>query len=160
MQTRCVDRPDRSNPRPFTTTKVAKLLCELVRRGTTRAEFEKEYERVCPDAPKRRGTAAEEALAVAAEALEQNNVMIDADAQALQRFLAFFSLIAVAFRYVGRYVGAPGKVISIGVIAAEAAAKERLAVITIQKAANDSALAIVRRAAANAPEFAVRVGAR
>ena len=71
-----------------------------------------------------------------------------------------FIFISVSFRYVGRYLGVPGKVISIGVIALDRLAQGRLSELIVSKAANDAALAVVRRAAANEAQFALRAGAR
>lgn len=160
MTLRCVDRPNRSFPRSFTLTKLAKILCSLTRAGQSKAIFEEEYLRVCPDAPRREGKERAAALEVALAALEQNQEMLNLDAAALERFLVFFSLVGVVFRAVGRFVGAPGKLITVGVVAAEAAAKDRLKQIAVQAAANDRAMLIVRRAAANEAEFLLRSGLR
>jgi len=160
MTLRCVDRPNRSFPRAFTLTKLAKILCQLTRSGQSKAIFEEEYLRVCPDAPRREGRERGAALEVALAALESNQEMLNLDAAALERFLVFFSIVAAAFRMVGRYLGAPAKLVTVGVIAAEAAAKDRLKSIAVQVAANDRAMLIVRRAAANEAEFLLRAGLR
>ncbi len=160
MPERCVQRPNRTANRPFNAHKLAKLLCSWVREGNSRAAFEVEYEKVCPDAPRQRGSAAAEALAVAQVALEQTDALFDADLQALQRFLNVFLLVGILNRLVLRFLGVPGKLLSVTVIIAERVAIERVKQLTVQKAANDAALEIVRRAAANEARFLQRVGGR
>jgi hypothetical protein len=163
MTLRCVERPNRSQPRPFTVEKLARLLCALSKAQGEQVKeaFDAKFKEVCPPEEQRRPKAAEEsALEVAAQALEANNAFLSADAMALQRFLSFFVAVSIAFRYVGRWVGVPGKLASIGVVAVEKLAEERLASVLVQKAANDAALEIVRRAAANEARFLIRAGAR
>jgi hypothetical protein len=160
MPERCVQRPNRAEARPFTSTKLAKLLCRWVREGNSRAAFELEFEKVCPDEGQRRGNAAAEALAVAQVALEQTDSLFDADLLALTRFLNVFILVGILNRLVLRFLGAPGKLLSVAVILAERAAVQRVKDVTVQKAANDAALEIVRRVAANEARFLQRVGSR
>lgn len=159
----CRERPNRSAPRPFTVRKLAKLLCELERRqgAGVKELFDVEFREVCPPEEQRRTEeAAESALEVAAQALAANNAFLDADAMALERFLSFFVAVSIAFRFVGRWVGVPGKLASLGIFAIEKLAQDRLASVIVQKAANDAALAIVRRAAANEARFLLRAGSR
>jgi hypothetical protein len=160
MPERCVVRPNRSEPRPFTSTKLAKLLCTWVRQGGSRAAFELEYEKVCPDPVRRKGSAAAEALAVAEQALMSNQEFYAADLAALTRFLNVFVLVGLLNRLILRFLGVPGKLLSVAVILAERAAVQRVKDIAVQKAANDAAIEIVRRAAANEARFLMRAGGR
>lgn len=161
MPLRCVIRPNRTRGRIFTERKLAKLLCTLTKQGmATMQSFVAAFESECPPEEQRRHRPDRSAVAEAIAVMESNVEFFAADAFAYERFLAFFGIVAVAFRYVGRYVGVPGKLVGAGVLIAEAAAKERLAAILVQKAANDGALVILRRAAANEAAFAIRAGAR
>lgn len=158
MPQKCYFRPIRTKPRRFDEHKLAKLLCSVVRRGGSRAVFEREYEIVCPDAGRKRESAAAEALAAAEQALVETNSLFDADAAVLQRFLIFSGFVGLAMRYIVAYAGAPGKIISAGFSGLVVAARERVEQIAVQRAANDAALAIVRRAAANEERFRRVVG--
>lgn len=160
MPTFCTERPNRTKPRTLDLERVAKMLCHLTRRGATKAHFDQLYFRECPGAGRDRTAEEERALQVAQEALESTRRFLDADAAMLERFLGVFSLFALTFRFIARFVGAPGAIVTAGIIAAESAAKARLATIVTQRAANDAALEIVRRAAANEARFAIRAGSR
>jgi hypothetical protein len=157
MPQRCYIVPNRSQPRLFNEGKAASILCTVLRQGGSRALFEEELERRCPDGARQRGNSQAEALAVAAEALAENQQLVSADLALLSRFLTFLGFLAVIQRVIA-FAGVPGRLASIAFIGLQTAVRERVAVLTTQSAANDAALVIVRRAAANEARFLQRAG--
>lgn len=141
--------------------KLSAMLCRLVEQGlASKREFDLDYEEHCRAGGKRteEPESAAEALAVAEEALSANNELLNADAVALSRFLVFFNLVALIGRLILRYAGPVGKLVAVGTAVVQDLARGRLEQVAVQKAANDQALAIVRRAAANAERFRIRAG--
>lgn len=150
----CRFRPNRTKDRPFTERSAAKIICKVVRSGGSKALIDRLYLEVCPDVEERPDDAAEsEALAVAEQALVQNNEMLTSDTEILQRMLQVLGILAAIGRFIVQIPIPAAKAVGGLSVALNVAARARLDQIAVQRAANDAALAIVRRAAANAASF-------
>lgn len=156
MPLKCFFKPQRTKRRVFTAEKIGKIACELMREGSsTLAEIEAEIAK-CVRRDRSRSSDALEALEAAAVALEQNNVVIDADARSLNAFLTLPLVGRLVLALIAR-IPVAGPILAVGLPAIRELATVRIASITAQKAANDATLLIVRRAAANEARF-IRTG--
>lgn len=87
---KCYRRPDRSNVRKFTAQDAARITCYAVRAGATHAEIERRVQKTCPRPSDRsRANVAEEAIALAQEAIQGNT------AQLLEEWRAFVAVNVV-----------------------------------------------------------------
>lgn len=152
MPIRCVERPNRNGPRYFTADKAIAIACNAIRHGATRAEIEAGIAQCGIGDRRPKSSDALEALAVAVTALEASNAVFDADAQALQRFLIPSLIAGIAQRLIAR-IPVIGPALAVTLTITREMATERLKQVAVQKAANDAALAVVRRAAANEAQF-------
>lgn len=152
MPIKCHRVENRSHPRVWTAKKVGQVFCIALRGGVPRADLEAEI-RKCTEPDRKPGSSeAVEALIAAAQALEQNNEMINADAAFLERFNIFASSLGVAWRLIARFFR-PAAALAVTTVALEKLATARIEQLTVRKAANDVVIRIVRRAAANASNF-------
>jgi len=149
----CRQVPNRTTRRRFDEKKLARLLCTVVRQGGSRALFESEFEQVCVDPESRKKSSAAEALAVAEQALDASNQLLSADMEFLTRFNLVVGLLATSARLIGRFAGLPGIAVAILTTSLREIAGVRVGQVAAQHAANDAALLIIRRAAANEARF-------
>lgn len=148
MPLKCFEKPNRTQRRKWTAKHVGQVYCIALRGGVPRVDLEAEI-RKCVEPDKKPGSSeALEALAAAAQALEANNDMLNADAAFLERFNIFASALAVAFRLIARFAR-PAAVATVALPALQKLATERLGLLTERVAANDATLRVIRRAAAN-----------
>lgn len=158
MPLKCFQKPNRKEPRTWKAKNVGQVYCLALRGGVTRAELEAEIRKCVEPHRDPRSSEALEALLAAARALEENNVMLDADAAFLERFQALSLSMAVALRLIARFFR-PAAVLTVGLPALQKLATERIQQIVVRRAANDEAVRIARRAAANEANF-LRTGTR
>lgn len=151
MPLKCFLKPNRTKPRRWSAKTVGQVYCVALRDGVPRVDLEREI-RKCVEPDSKRDSEAAEALAVAEQALLQNNQLLDADADSLQRFMGIPVVNAVVLRLISR-IPIVGPVLAGAIPALRTYAAVRLGQTTVQKAANDAALVIVRRAAANERAF-------
>lgn len=152
MPLKCFQKPNRTRVRFWNAKKVGQVACIALRSGASRVEIEG-YIAECVGGERRNDPSeAEQALAVAEQALSQNNVVLDADADSLRRFQDLGILNPLVLRILAR-VPVVGPALATGIVALSRVAASQLARIAVQKAANDAALTVVRRAAANAARF-------
>lgn len=158
MPLKCFEKPNRERRRVWKAKNVAQVYCKALEGGESEAEIQKELQR-CRQLRRRNPTSeAAEALAVAEQALEQNQTMINGDIDFLEQALAALRILAAIGRYLVRIPVAPARVLGGTAVVLTELGGQRLATLTVQKAANDAALAIVRRAAANEAQFLRAVG--
>lgn len=160
----CSVRPQRLKPRPYNERDAARIMCYVTQDGGNYELIEANYREICQDAPRRRNnTSAEAAMEFGAMQLENSNeqlndamitfklinVLIDVLLQLipllkpikiLERFLKIFSFIKRVEDVMRKFRG-PGIVTA------------KIEVINRQVAANDSAIRILRQAAANDARF-------
>lgn len=150
MVVRCVDRPKRSRPRSFNLRTALEAVCIAIENGADPEQMHAGVDR-CGGKERKQSEAAE-ALVAAEQALSLSNRELDADADSLHRFLNLPLASAIALRLI-RLIPVGGQVLAIGIPLLRTFATERLKSIAVQRAANDAALVLVRRAAANEGVF-------
>jgi len=153
---KCFERPNRTRVRTWTKEHVGQVYCIVRRQGVTKLELEKEFAKCDVPEGEKRSSEALEAMQVGIVAIEESTVILDADAAYLQRFLSLMTFAALLLRIIQK-IPRVGPVVSVGLVALRELAAVRLGRITVQKAANDEALIILRRAAANEARF-IRTG--
>lgn len=152
MPLKCFEKPNRKITRFWTAEKVGQVACIALKQGhATRAQIETEIAK-CASPDRKRSSEALEALQQAEVALEANNEVLDADARSLNQFLALPLFGAIVLRLITR-IPVAGPVLAVGLPLLREVATARIRQITVQKAANDRAIDIVRRAAANEARF-------
>lgn len=156
MPQKCFFKPNRATKRIWTAKTVAQVYCRALETGTTEPEIEKELEK-CEKRGSRRERAANEALAEAEAALEGSNAVFDADLDFLRRFNLVTLPLVVLARVLDLIPHPIARLVSIGAFALREVAGVRIGRIEAQKAANDVALRVIRREAANEASFR-RVG--
>lgn len=149
MPLKCTFRPNRSFPRRFTERDAARIICEAIRNGGTFQAIETLYEQQCGEERTRRPKGeAERALEIAAEALQQNNVLL-AEASGTYRALEiFFRAVFQLATFVPplRVLRAPARLVQKG-------ARVLNRQTQVRQAANDRVFDIVSRAAANEERY-------
>lgn len=153
MPIRCVERPNRSHARTYKAKDVGRIYCIAIRNGIPKLEIEQEIKKCAEVGDDERRSQAAEALAVAEQAIEANNLVLGTEIEVLQRMLSMLNIVAALGRYIVRIPLAPARVLGASAIALQELAKARLGTIVAQRAANDAALVVVRRAAANEAQF-------
>jgi len=87
---KCYRKPDRTSARHFSAQDAARITCYAVRAGATHAEIERRVQQTCPRPSDRsRANVAEEAIALAQEAIQGNT------AQLLEEWRAFVAVNVV-----------------------------------------------------------------
>jgi len=149
---RCTRVENRTRPRYWTAKKAGQACCYALKHGATREQIELEIAK-CGGKEPRRGDQAEAAYAVAEAALLASNEVFNADALYLQRFLTVTQGLVAVARIIRLIPNPVARAAALGVIAIRELASSRLKNIAGQKAANDAAINVIRRAAANAERF-------
>lgn len=155
----CFERPNRSSRRVWNAKRVGQVACYAIRDGATLAEIEAEIAKCGRPEERRKSAEAQAALEAAAEALEASNSELTLDSDVLRRFLSTTAPLLPLLRFGARFLTRKMGVVGAGIVAIRQVATARLAQITARTAANDSTIAIVRRAAANEARF-LRSGTR
>lgn len=150
--------PNRSKPRTWSARAVGRVYCTALKEGVPEAELKAAIES-CDDRNRRRPKAeAAVAMEAAILALEQTDAVFDAEQTALDRMLKLLNILSLVARFIRVIPHAGAKVAAGGVIVVKELAESRLKTIVAQKAANDAALVLLRRAAANEAQFLRVVG--
>lgn len=168
MPLKCTFRPNRSAPRRYRLRDVIRLACKGIDRGDwTRAELDAGIDE-CDDDPVRRSQREAELQRARAVGLEQLNALgaIELAATQLgnsngellsQREVLFDMLrilgILIAIGRAASIVARPVRLAVAGASALQTAVRARLERVSVQVAANQQAIQILRREAANNPLF-------
>lgn len=153
MPQKCFFKPNRTKPRLWTAKTVGQVACLAIRQGNATREELIDAVLECSEEEKTKRASAAEALAVAEQELTNSNSLFDADAVVMQRFLAVLNIFTgLVFRIVAR-IPRVGPGLAVAIPALRQLASARLKQLTVQKAANDRAIRIVREAAANESRF-------
>lgn len=160
MTIRCVDRPNRRFPRRFDAPAAARAYCTALRGGATEREIDDLIEQKCPNEHRKRlrGSAANEAALLAAfqqaeTALAGSNAVFDGQIEVLSLTLRILGVLALIGRFIRAIPHPAARVVGGSAVLLRQVAQQRMTQITAQKAANDAALTILRREAANASQF-------
>lgn len=131
---------------------MGQVACAAIRHGSTRAEIEREIAK-CGIGGRRTPAETQQALAVAEQALESSNSELTLDSDILRRFVSITAPLVPIVRFGAKFLGRRIGAVAAGLIIVRQIATARLEQVVVQRAANQAALNIIRRAAANEARF-------